>query len=221
MCPVVIVSQEVSQESVPLPLPGPMCPRSEMSQVWCVPWSLYGYTAMCPRVIVSLDRSVPPRTDWSDFYLSHYIVTMSLSPSPGLQCTSFNLIDWRHYGCDGDVTAVVISRFSRLGSSVPLVKHTAHIHVHAHACTHTHTHTCVYIYPSIPLCRLCHLVPTFLSTCAWNGTHWSWDTGPGTLWSWDTLVGDTSVRGHIETGTLWSWALILGHICMTPCIVLT
>ena len=79
MCLRVIVSQHPS-------VPGLMCPRTEVSQVQCVPWPLYGYAprcpgSLCPRTKVSQDWSVPPRTDQSDIYLSNYIVMMSLSPS--------------------------------------------------------------------------------------------------------------------------------------------
>ena len=87
-CPWVIVSQ--TKVSLGHYVPAPKCP-----------WVIVFNGLKCPRFGVCQDWSVPPRTDWSDLYLSNSVVMIFLSLSPGL---------W--YCCDTDITGVVISRIS-------------------------------------------------------------------------------------------------------------
>ena len=70
-------------------------------------------------------------------------LSLSLSLSLGLQCSSFNPIDWRQYCCDGDLTAVVISRISRFSRAwiFCTLEHTAYTHRPTRARTHAHAHT--------------------------------------------------------------------------------
>ena len=141
-----------------------------------------------------------------------HLGTISFLCNPA-QCTSFSPIDWRQYCCDGDVTAVVISRISLFSRAwiFCTLKHTTHTHTdvltHMHPSTHPYTH----IHQSIHA----HCATSLLSCLhVFDMGH----IGPGTLCS-----RNTSVLGHIGpgTGTLQSWdTLILGHIGMTPSTVI-